>query len=220
MCPDQSKHAESLSGVFPEQPPSPPAEGKPTLQEGPNVLAARAVLAGEQMPECYWSPWPAKGEPAARLQELAAEVPAFTAESLGARFPDKRAVWPEDRADIAAYNALSPLERALDEVFADFAEGIDETEVRNPIYLHELRQAQRRTLERLLEVAEQPSQASTPRRLSGFYGGSILNLRSSVDELESCLRSKDFPSATQAAMYISSVSREIVAKAKSEVACA
>lgn len=130
-----------------------------------NIEAARAIIAGELMPAAH--PWHG-ATLAGRCREMTATPPIPTDAELAELFP----AWPEkvplfDRDDepldpeaadecTAWHNSLSPVGRAIDEVLYTLDQGIDEDYIRNPIYLHELRRAQRRTLQRLLELAVQP----------------------------------------------------------------
>lgn len=92
--------------------------------------------------------------------------PEMSREDLAKAFPD--------RADYDAddpYCKQSPLERAISEVICDVVDcetsGLSHSTVRyeeivNPLYLHEIRLAQRRTMEQLLKMAEEPEEEECP----------------------------------------------------------
>jgi hypothetical protein len=125
-----------------------------------NIEYARAILAGKPIPEggVRWDSLHECPQTGSRLKELLAPAPRLTVDDLMPLFSDfeiRDGAHPEDKALAETYNALCPVGRAIDEVIGDLASRVVDAEIANPIYLHELRQAQRRTLELLLEMAEQ-----------------------------------------------------------------
>lgn len=123
-----------------------------------HIYVARAILAGQPIPEGYrWGcDWETPFK--RRTKELVQEPPSVTYADFAKLYPDDEEQHdnPEDAEITAEYNALSPAERAMDFLFATLdGAGLNERDVRDPIYLYEIRLAQRRTLERLLDLADQ-----------------------------------------------------------------
>lgn len=103
----------------------------------------------------------------ARVEEFGNSGPLeVTIEDLAAAFPNNDRCDPGD-----PYIRQTPLERALSEVVCDVVDCDTQnlpystngfSLLRNPLYRHEVRQAQRRTLEHLLRMAEKPEEEECP----------------------------------------------------------
>ena len=158
--PVKNQHANPSGNCLLDHHVTPALEGQTvsaeTLGQGPNIEAARAILAGKPAPAGHpWGRWQRSERAASYLQGLMAPPPTVTIADLAERFPDEPpADDPEDQPPVDRYNSLSPVERAIEETITTAIDADIFNPARNhPIFLHELRQAQRRTLEQLLAMA-------------------------------------------------------------------
>lgn len=119
----------------------------------PQLMAeAKALLEGKA------PRWQLKEDKAARIEKFAVTTaPEVSELALAEAFPDE-----PNPPDGDLYNEQTPIERAIGEIISDVHDCTDYDEFRNPLYRHEVRQAQRRTLEHLLKMAEEPQGEDGP----------------------------------------------------------
>jgi hypothetical protein len=150
-----TKHADPSNVVAFEHHPDPARQGQTVSAD---LLAdAMAILRGEESTALgFVAHHPLAGKSYALLSP-----PELTPEVLEAAFPDQVVEDEEDDEPGARFNRWNHLERALEEVVYDIVSGspIEWPNVKNPVYAHELRMAQRRTLEHLLSLAGAEVQA-------------------------------------------------------------
>lgn len=119
----------------------------------PELMAeAKALLEGKA------PRWQLKEDKAARIEKFAVTTaPEVSQLALAEAFPDD-----PNPPDGDLYNEQTPIERAIGEIISDVLDCTNYDEFRNPLYRHEVRQAQRRTLEHLLALAENAAPVSAP----------------------------------------------------------